>query len=337
MKKNRLMRPSAALFPLALAAAQLVGKSVLPSLLLVYYLALQLLSLCAVDCFRNAAAREPGPRKADKRFWGSLPMLIIAPLLLIFGPKIIPLSLPAKLTANHLLAVLAAWLVIIEQLFEERLCTLNRKSDGSLLSLIANGLLFTGLMLDASGGLIVKCELFYTLAAAGVGAAIAVLSSLVIAPAKGFSLLPRNLGFAPKACAQVLLYPAAFLAAYALKKPLEPSVWGFFAGYALWRLCRTVCRRSADESRPLNLMLMAVCAVAVAVLPLSVSLCCLMALVCAMMVFLRISWRNLCGAALLIGAFVCLYLRIPYAGYISVGCGLMAVVINLKNAFLRKK
>ena len=67
------------------------------------------------------------------------------------------------------------------------------------------------------------------------------------------------------------------------------------------------------------------------------AICCLIALVCAMIVFLHIGWRNLIGTLLLIAAFACIYLKIEYANYIAAACGLIAVVINLKNAFLRKK
>ena len=119
------------------------------------------------------------------------------------------------------------------------------------------------------------------------------------------------------------------------------SLLPFLAGFALWRLSRTVCRRSADESRPLNLLLLAVNAAMIAAAGFfpgltEVCYCTMTALVCAMVVFLHIGWRNLVGTALLIAAFACIYLKIEYAGYIAVGCGLIAVILNLKNAFLKK-
>ena len=75
--KKILMRPAAALFPLALI---LGGAESIP--LLPIYFALQIFSLCAVDSFRNAAAREPGLRRADRRFWGAvLPLLVSLALI----------------------------------------------------------------------------------------------------------------------------------------------------------------------------------------------------------------------------------------------------------------
>lgn len=333
--KNRLMRPSAALFPLVLFAAERLTGDITALVLLLLYFVLQFLSLCAVDAYRNAAAREPGPRKADKRFWGSFTMLVFA--MIIAAGFYVWLN-DEDMLANILFAGIP-WLVLIEQLFEERLFTLNRRSDGNLLSLIANGLLFAGLMLDGTNGVPKPFEVFYTLAAAGLGAVIAILTSLVITPPRGFSLIPRNIGFAPKAMMQTLLYPAAV---FTLARFIPISANCFFAGFVLWRLSRTVCRRSNDESRPLNLLLIAVCALitgAAGFIPalLDPAICCLIALVCAMIVFLHIGWRNLMGTVLLIAAFACIYLKIEYANYIAIACGLIAVVINLKNAFLRKK
>lgn len=337
--KNHLMRPSAALFPLVLIAAQWITGELYPEVVLFLYLILQMFSLCAVDCFRNAAAREPGPRKVDKRFWGSLPMLFIASAAMLS----LIVHTAGNFSAGYIFFPLLPLLISIEHLFEERLFTLNRRSDGNILSLIANGLLFAGLMLDGSNGVPKPFEMFYTLAASGLGALIAVLTSLVIAPPKGFSLIPRNLGFAPKAILQTLLFPAAYLGLISLiSKGFDDYVVGFFAGYTLWRLSRTVCRRSFDESRPLNLLLIAVCAVmtgAAGFVPalFEPAICCLLALVCAMIVFLHIGWRNLTGALLLIAAAACIYLKIEYANYIAAACSLIAVIINLKNAFLRRK
>ena len=330
--KNRLMRPSAALFPLVLLAAELLTGEMIPSLVLLLYFILQILSFCAVDAYRNAAAREPGLRKADKRFWGSFTMLIIA---MIIAAGFYIWQKDEDMPSN-ILFVSIPWLVLIEQLFEERLFTLNRRADGNLLALIANGLLFAGLMLDGMGGVPKPFEVFYSLIAAGLGAVIAILTSLVIAPPKGFSLVPRNIGFAPKAMVQTLLYPAAIFTLAQFIPGFDDSMYGFFAGYVLWRLSRTVCRRSNDESRPLNLLLIAVCAAVVNLLPLSISICCLTALVCAMIVFLHPGWRNLTGTLLLIAAFACIYFKIAYADYIAAACGLIAVIINLKNAFLKK-
>ena len=337
MKKNRLMRPSAAFFPLALAAAEWLTDEITSSLVLIIYFVLQLLSLCAVDAYRNAAAREPGPRKADRRFWASFEMLVVAMMIAC----VFYIATNDGDALGNILFAGVPWLVLIEQLFEERLFTLNRRSDGNLLALIANGLLFAGLMLDGSNGLPKPFESFYALLAAGLGALIAILASLVIAPPRGFSVIPRNLGFAPKAMVQALLYPAAVLALTLGVRSFDNSVYGFFAGFALWRLSRTVCRRSADESRPLSLLLVAVNALfigAAGFIPslIDPAVCCMTALVCAMIVFLRICRRNLIGTLLLAGALACVCLKIEYAAYIAIACGLIALIINLKNAFLKK-
>lgn len=337
--KSRLIRPSAALFPLALLAAQWITGDTLPSSLLVLYFAFQLFSLCAVDSFRNAAAREPGLRRVDRRFWGSFVMLLL-PILLLS----IPYFLYKDKFALKLIPVFAIpWLILIEQLFEERLFTLNRRFDGNILALISNGLLFAGLMLDGSGGVSAPIESFYTLAAAALAMLISIIVSLMIAPMKGFSLVPRNLGYAPKAMVQTLTYPALMFVCFELVnvKPDSAAGWGFYLGCILWRLSRTTCMRSADESRPLNLLLVAatgamIIAGSYVSTLMQPAFCCFMALVCAMFVFLRFSWRNITAALLLFGAFVLHAENIDFHNLPLIACCLIAAAINLKHAFLKK-
>ena len=81
---RRLMRPTAALFPLAALIAAAMGSALDGRLMLLYY-ALQLFTLCAVDCFRNGAAREAGVRRADRRFGGGITQLVLGTGLLLAG------------------------------------------------------------------------------------------------------------------------------------------------------------------------------------------------------------------------------------------------------------
>ena len=75
--KRSLMRPTAVLFPLALLAAALLGNAAAVAELFICYCVMQLFTLCSVDAFRNAAAREPGVRRVDKRFGGTFPVVIL--------------------------------------------------------------------------------------------------------------------------------------------------------------------------------------------------------------------------------------------------------------------
>lgn len=330
--KNRLIRPSAALFPLSMLVACGLECADTVYMLLLFYFALQIFSLCAVDCYRNAAAREPSPRKADRRFWASAVMLALSPILL----GCLSLACGGEIGGANLRFYLAPWLILIEQLFEERLYTLGRRFDGNLLALLANGLLFAGILLDGENG-----AMLYTTVMAGAGALVAALASLVIAPPKGFALLPINLGFAPKAAVQCLLFPAAAFALMQLQYDFTPFSLFLLPGYGLWRLSRTTCRRSADESRAMNLIL-CVCAAASLLADCFVSemkimaLGCILSLLCALIVFLRSSIRNLSAAALLILALVLREREIAHCTVIVAALCLCAVAINLKHAFLKK-
>ena len=351
---RRLMRPTAALFPLAALIAAAMGSALAGRLVLLYY-ALQLFTLCAVDCFRNGAAREPGVRRADKRFGGGITQLVLGTGLLLAGMLLCPVLKP------HFNAGLfaAAGCVTLEQLFEERMYALGRRVDGVVLSVIANLLLVAGLLLDSAGGvevnLPVALDAPFTLGGAALGALIALGTAYLVEPAHGFSLKPVNLALMPRACAQTLLYPAAALAICAVLPEnvrkgfvgLEPLLYGLI----LWRLARTTCRRTDEESRPLNLLLVALTAIPAAigaVLP-ELTLCGLpmisfaaaaaLAALCAGVVFCAPEWRYWLGYALVLAADALTMLQpLPERWNMIAGCAccLVAVILNLHKAFLRR-
>ena len=326
-----LSRPSAALFPAVCLIAALMGNTESVFLLLTFYFTLQLLTLCALDAFRNAAAREPGIRRVDMRFGGAIAQILIGGAIFAAGlgcmPK--PTDADSFSLAAVILPAIASGCIIIEQTFEERMFALSRPMDGALLAVIANLLMAIGLFIPGKGEIVLA-------ASAGLGALIALIASLFIAPFRSFSMLPRNYGFAPKAALQTLLYPAA---AAALMNVLSMDLTHALAGWVLWRLSRTTCRRSHDESRPMNLLLIALCAALIAAasfLPWAAAyaLACLAALVCAAIVFLAPSVRLYAGMALLLAAEA----GLRFDWHPILVCALCAgsIALNLKNAFLRK-
>ena len=351
---RRLMRPTAALFPLAALIAAAVGSALAGRLMLLYY-AMQLCTLCAVDCFRNGAAREAGVRRADRRFGGGITQLVLGTGLLLAAFMLCPVLKPHFSTGLFA----AAGCVTLEQLFEERMYALGRRVDGVVLSVIANLLLVAGLLLDSAGGvevnLPVALDAPFTLGGAALGALIALGTAYLVEPAHGFSLKPVNLALMPRACAQTLLYPAAALAICAV---LPENVQKGFAGLEqllygliLWRLARTTCRRTNEESRPLNLLLIALTAIPAAiglVLPeltlcgmpmISFAAAAALAALCAGVVFCAPAWRYWLGFALVLAADALLVLKpLPERWNMIAGCAccLIALVLNLHKAFLRK-
>lgn len=340
--KGRLVRPTAVLFPLVCGVGAWLGSEPF----IAHYFALQLFSLCAADSFRNAATREPGVRRVDRRFSGAfVPLLFAVGLALL----LVKLGLGFESAAVAMAPLWVAAPVAIEHLFEERMFALGRKLDGAMLSGVANALLLTGMLLDwAAGG-----GLRYLTGGAALGAAVSVLTNYAIERPHGFSLVPRNLGDAPLACVQTLLYPVALGLADALlgKWRLWEDLAGApglapFYGLMLWRLARTPHRRTADESRGMNLLLLALTGAGVAagawmeaLAPLG--LAGLLGLICAGAVFCAWTPRFAAGVVLLLaaglpwpGAGVALPV---WEGWLRLALALAAPALNAKGAFLRKR
>lgn len=360
--KRSLMRPTDVLFPLASIAASKLGNVYSPFYVLICYYILQLFSLCAVDCFRNAASREPGVRRVDKRFGGA-----ILPILFAIGVSIL-LFLKFAEESSELIYIMptfgAAVCLIFEQLFEERMHAIGKSVDVVMMSVVSSVLFFGGMMLDSCWKLESPLDSIFTLCGAGMGMVISMIASLISEPLKSFSLVPRNLGFIPKALVQTLLYPAAMCVIlfmqvrrgddyiHALEKYLAlPLLYGLIP----WRLSRTVCRRTQDESRTLNLLLIGFAALGiiyhapfemmgfyfkgVEIYQIAMHICSealIVALICGAIVFCAPSVRFYVGTILIVVAGNMCRWDPPYGGYIIIALCLIAVVLNLKKAFLKK-
>jgi len=320
--KRRLMRPSAAFFPLALLVSAIFGNEITTLAFLLLWYLLQIATLCAPAAFRIAAAREPGVRRVGRCFWGGIAQCIIGGAL-VFVP-IASLASSAAYTSGFIALAAAAFLIIIEHMFEERIFALGRKVDGTLLSLISNGFLLLGLLLDAGNALKAPeiysrllgrtAELgnFYLLCGCAASVVISIVLSLLIAPGKGFTPLPLNCRFAPKALLQELLYPAAAAMVIVTLPGNSIFTHHLLLGLMLWQLSRTVCRRTESESRKLDWLLLGISA-ALAVLAclhpafFPYALCCGLALICAAAVYLAPSVRIYAGMAVVIGLIALAY------------------------------
>ena len=336
MMRRWLVRPAAALFPLA----ALLGGAFSPVLalrLMLCYFSVALLSGCAAEAFRNAAAREPGRRRVDGRFFGGLVMILLAGAICC--------ALCAYLNKIDALcgALVASICINIEHLFEERSYALGRREDGPMSAAVSALLLAAGLALDARTEAPLNLPGFYTAASAALGALIAAAVSLTVAPLARISLLPRNLGFFPRAAVQSLLYPA-LCAALTRFCPNEFSLLPALAGLTLWRLARTPCRRTQNEGRAFNLMIILACAVSVAaatILPQAAAYAraLLLALICSLAVFAAPAPRPYAGAIALIAAELLLETALlPGNWRIVAICALCvaAVAANLRPALMRR-
>ena len=323
--KQRLMRPTAALFPIACLVGAVTGHFFIA----LYYYILQFLSLCAVDCFRNAAAREPGVRQVDRRFSGAFvptAFAIVAIIMLQTSRSWI------ERTTTASPSLIIASLIVIEHLFEERMWALGRRIDGVILSCLANGLLAMGFILDRATGEAV-CYAEY---AAGLGAAIAIISSYAIERPHGISLMPSNLEYALHSYLQTLLYPAMIVTMNLILHDWYITRRAALYGLIAWRLSFTICRRTADESRPLNLLMIAFAAIPAAIAgwyspAYFFAITATMALVSSAAAFLAPGKRLYIGIALTLAALI----RFPIP-YINAALAAAAILINTKQAFLKK-
>ena len=357
--KRGLMRPAAALFPLVLMAASLLGAEMICTELFLIWLVMQLCSLCSAGAFRNAAAREPGMRRVDRLFSGAMLLSLLSIAAVAAIEFFFAWEGHSLLEWIGLFAAAAG--IMIEQVFEERMYALSRPVDGAMLSLISDGLLFVGLMMDRSGTYVLPAANFFTGCAGALMALISVISAYIVQPIRGFSLIPRSIPAFPKACAQGLMYfvMVAGLGLLMLKAGRKDFIAGFehdfsaiFFGMIPWQLARTVCRRAPDESRPLNLMLVCfanlplISSVAIAYfLPefalaepmLRFGFMGLAALLAGLVMYCAPGVRIYVGAALTaIAAFFCMDLQASWTPIAVCVLGMATIILNLKQAFLRK-
>lgn len=335
--KQRLLRPTAALFPIVGIAGILCGRAETVRSFFLYYYLLRIFTLDTVGCFRNGAAREPGVRRVDRRFSGSLLPLLIGGICVYM---VVPIFLPNIYENIHAVGQytdVAAGLVTTEHLFEERTYALGRRVDGVILSCVTNGLLLLALLLYRESPQAANVP--YLLLGAGLGVIISVATSFAIEPMHGFSLKPIDLRELGSSSPQTFLYPlVALLVGYlACHRGFRGDVlFPFLYGLIPWRLARTPARRSADESYPLNLLLISIAATTAAAAAWCPALwpCAIaatIALLCGVCVYCMPSWRLLKGIALVIAALIPFFF--PYCNALL---AIVAIDLNLKNALRRK-
>lgn len=331
MKKG-LFRPENCLLPIALAAGVLLGSEIPVIRFFCFWLLISLLSLCADGAFCLDAARQTSLRQVDRRFFGSIVQVLIGTAV---AAALMPLL--KRPLEGRVWIIVAAGVTIIEQLFVERLRAHDRATDAVVLAIMNALLLTVGFAFDS----LFPAPGMGVAAGAGLGLIVALLT-LTIVPPQGFSAVPACYARGPKALLQNLLYPAVLIGVgYAAN--MLPTILEIMAGMIVWRGARTVCRRSPAESAPLNFWLMLICAgltAAALFVPgiMWFAACVDLAMLCAIVVFAHISWRNAVGAALLIAAFAVMSVGgLPQNAVYIIGCvsAAAAVVINVRHAFLR--
>ena len=245
--KPSLFRLPDALLPMALLAysALCPGDALAVQLYLALF-AVSLGSLFAARGARIAFARQPAMR--DVR--GSVKSAL---LLTLAGGGVVA-GAAALAYKGHFLdnwpLIAAGTLLNIEHIFYEYMYAIGDSRSASLSRGLTALFVFAGLLLANGQALWIT----------GM-AAISALVALVVGLVMGDGARGRTNGAifraAPRAALQTALYPAAALAAVLSLRPARYSA-SFFAGLALYELCKTPFRRTAMEARGFNYVLLGI-------------------------------------------------------------------------------
>ena len=255
-KRPSLLRAPDAFFPLAMAlCCALRPDRLSPVNLCVASLAVACLSLFASRGTRIAFARQPSIRHVR----GSVK---VALLLTLSGGALAAAGSALFLKGEWPLAgpmIAAVCLLNIEHIFYEYMYAIGDRNSARL----ARGLTA---ILTAAGLLLSTAQPLWLVGMTGLAALVALVIGLVMGDGGKGRPDATVLRVAPRAALQTALYPAAAMGAILLLRP-ERYAFAFFAGLALYELCKTPFRRSPAEARAFNRALLgiaAVCALGVA-------------------------------------------------------------------------
>ena len=252
----RLMRVSDLFLPTAFLAASILGRGGAAFGIFVAFCATKIGSLATADGLRAAFATQPSMKYVQ----GSV---LVALLAQIPGAALAFLALRLIPDTKVLLPLIpCGTLLNIEHMFYEYLFALGDKKSAIFSRCITAVLVLLGIMLCTSphpGSFsFAAVDPTWPMITCGLSA----LIGLFLSCALGGKILPvlngEVLRRAPLSMLQSAIYPALGIAALTLLWPGRFVPAPLFAGLMLYEACRTPFRRSALESRGMNLMLLAV-------------------------------------------------------------------------------
>ncbi len=247
IKKPSLLRLPDVFLPLALALCCALRPGSLTAInLYVAIFATGCLSLFASRGVCLAFARQPAIRHVRGSVKCAL-LLTLAGAALAVGAA----ALFFKGEWARMRPVIAAGCLLnIEHIFYEYMYAIGDRRSASLSRGITAILTLAGLLLAGSQPL-------WIVGTAGLSAIVALVISLVMGDGTRGRPDATVARVAPRAAIQTALYPVAALTAILLFHPVNYS-FAFFAGLALYELCKTPFRRSAMEAKGFNRALLIV-------------------------------------------------------------------------------
>ena len=252
----RLMRVSDLFLPTAFLTASILGRGSAAFGVFMAFCATKIGSLATADGLRAAFATQPSMKYVQ----GSV---LVALFAQIPGMALAFLTLRLIPDTKVLLPLIpCGTLLNIEHTFYEYLFALGDKKSATFSQCITAVLVLLGLMLCTSphpGSFsFAAVDPTWPMITCGLSA----LIGLFLSCSLGGKILPvlngEVLRRAPLSMLQSAIYPALGIAALTLLWPGRFVPAPLFAGLMLYEACRTPFRRSALESRGMNLMLLAV-------------------------------------------------------------------------------
>ena len=242
----KMMRVADGFLPAALLIASLTSQNSPAFTLAICSLAVEALSLFSSHGVRIAFARQPVMRDVRGSVKCAL-LLTLAGAALAVGAA----ALFFKGEWARMRPVIAAGCLLnIEHIFYEYMYAIGDRRSASLSRGITAILTLAGLLLAGSQPL-------WIVGTAGLSAIVALVISLVMGDGTRGRPDATVARVAPRAAIQTALYPVAALTAILLFHPVNYS-FAFFAGLALYELCKTPFRRSAMEAKCFNRALLIV-------------------------------------------------------------------------------
>ena len=264
--KMRMLRPSDAFLPLAFLAGCFLGNTNALAEIFTCYLGIKLLALASSDGLRIAYAHQPSIRRVR----GSTKMALLLQLagaILCFGISLLFFHFPLESTSYISLGI--GLLLNIKHVFYEYLSATNDGYSALLCRAI------TAVMLAA--GFALKNQ-WFLLGTTGAATLVSTIIGLSIGGVLKGKLNAQVVRSAPRALLQTALYAAPGFAAAAYLVTIERNniqffsgtteyiFPAFFAGLAIYSLCRTPFRRSRTEAKGLKIALIAIIGICAAII-----------------------------------------------------------------------
>lgn len=253
LKGVRIARLPDVLLPLALLIPAILGKAQESLLLYACFLASHIASLGACCGLRAAFAWQTAIKSVRGSVKTALLLQIpgaLVPALaaLIFGRGSLPTLLPY---------LIGGIMLNIEHVFYEYLYAVGDGYSAALCHGLTALFTLAGVMLGAGGE-----PLPWIPAATALSALVGGVIAWTMGDGTEGKPNDQVLRCAPRALIYSLIYPVIFAGIAALLR-LEVIAVPFFAGLAVYELCRSPYRRSPMESGPMNLVLASLCALCI--------------------------------------------------------------------------